>query len=1081
MLFPVSEGQTIVRAAFDGHFAEAVVTVNSRYAFNLELQSTRMFPGQILDVPFQVRPVDTNIFWVSSCEFSGTPVVMYEVIGIDNILRITALGEGTSTITGAAHGRTARLNIRVAYDFRLRMDRDINFTPTAYHNENPTEIRYRVYPPNTRIFPYFGNMDERLRNQITIEITDPVRNVETGEGEGSIWISSRNELDREVIVWKQLRAGGIQTRPEDLTGEEVATQLLVVFSPRENPVPFFLRTHGVWSNRNRQNDNTGRFAINRSPFSSETPGRIMPFNAESIERVSQNNVAAREFNLVIGDGENHYILFDRLYHNSLFQLQEVGNLPYQLAGLIEFEVVDIDFQGTLQQALRISGGRDHIIYDRVAFNRRLEVVATSTQVDDPNWNYPDFEERPLWSQTVNFNYQDGYNSELRNLWVDQSHPIRHGQDPWTIFTDAERTLLINYQLANAGNFQSRASVVSLEVLGTMNPQHIWASRLPPITHTFGNSNDGSGELRTLGIAMNGQFLSQAYGYTLVTINNPDFASVFSGVQWITDIHTTGLPSGQQFTTRAISAFVLVPRLYTIPVYLYHLDVRNQFISDDDEDSFVELRDLVEEIFEHPEHIAHANPIFSLHPSNLQRILSQLNQIPPNFVASLERETYIIEVYSPLPPGGLQTYESVWHVFGAAEGRAAWSGSFGIVTGPNAIGYQSIRPCGNSGGGVGSLYFEYFGLRRSRPTTNRVEIVVTDYEYRDIGDGESGSNWVRIPIAWERRNEREIVSNTFVNEIHFWGRRIGGHNPFDGLVGNHVSLNIFGNRRYLTQQMMGRHRGGIVNAATGNGSCRRWGRSCWSRMYNSTTYVRQTYRWRDTGNTYIVPISRMTQFPFHIYRGPQQPQQPFTRTNQTEWNLNSVRDFRYADPSHYRNRFIIDYRNPRLSSLNDNPDARPGEEVNSAPMPTTNTNLLPGSRRTDRVEVSYKLFGDRQFHRYFVFNITFEQRASHHLFRGFPTGQSDGREVNPPHSGVQEFPYIHTWDDLRNVDRTSVINTLQRSTGDDRNLFRAFNNSQFIGSRRDLYFSYISDDATWEAVNNTNARDGGIWRYPLVSR
>ena len=188
-----------------------------------------------------------------------------------------------------------------------------------------------------------------------------------------------------VITWKQMPLDPAKDR--DPRMKEADTTVLAQFSdPPESPVPYFVRYDGLWSN-------TGGYM----PWVNDRGGPVSYGYFERDGAPSVNERIGPEYkvdndgnyvvDLVIGDGETHYIAFDKRYPNSHFKLTNTNpSFNYVPAGTelrakgVTMNPAVITHNGAEVAAIRISGGQDVIHYDRVMFDRELEVTLESDHV-----------------------------------------------------------------------------------------------------------------------------------------------------------------------------------------------------------------------------------------------------------------------------------------------------------------------------------------------------------------------------------------------------------------------------------------------------------------------------------------------------------------------------------------------------------------------------------------------------------------------------------------------------------------------------------------------------------------------------
>jgi hypothetical protein len=381
-LYPMNDGNTTVVALYGSSIEIINVSVISEYYFNFRTGNLYMYPGEIKDVPFDVRPANTHITWVLN-NGNDEPIVMYgEIIGSPTpenpvpmrYLHIEARHEGVQTITGMANGKIAMLTIIVQEDYSFKMDKWFKANNESFgivkHNlpspgsDGKVTIGYTVYPPNTYIKP--KNVIDGL--VVEIKAPNPVTGVGVIEFIGSREIGQYLQFQQ----YKALRSNGFGVDTE--TPVPGNTQSVFIYyrytKDKILPIPYFVRGDGVYSNA----------ANVTNPYSN---------GARLGEKLSNNqyNGTSNNYELVLGDGEVHYILFDNIYDGAKLTLSG-GNGNYDLPNLSKYGVeatrVQFNNNGVLQDAIRLSGGEDYIEYTRTAFNKELWLDVRSGYYSDNN-------------------------------------------------------------------------------------------------------------------------------------------------------------------------------------------------------------------------------------------------------------------------------------------------------------------------------------------------------------------------------------------------------------------------------------------------------------------------------------------------------------------------------------------------------------------------------------------------------------------------------------------------------------------------------------------------------------------------
>ena len=216
----------------------------------------------------------------------------------------------------------------------------------------------------------FGGLD------VTEERQEPKQILQTDDFKtGSIKIFSRSEFENETIIIQVL----------DESGQPKATQniaLTCTYPEKDNVIiPYFLRYSGKWTNNNirTSSDFDRAEPIYNSRYEGDSEG-------EKIDIVND------EYYLTIGDGERHYILFDKEFSYSNIQKIDIitsGESNYT-GHKVKLTPAKINHLGKQTEVLIVDGGEDYIEFDRVYFDHdlKIEVGNNGTAVKDiSSYNY----------------------------------------------------------------------------------------------------------------------------------------------------------------------------------------------------------------------------------------------------------------------------------------------------------------------------------------------------------------------------------------------------------------------------------------------------------------------------------------------------------------------------------------------------------------------------------------------------------------------------------------------------------------------------------------------------------------------
>jgi hypothetical protein len=410
-LYPINNGETEVYAFYNGDFVSVKVSVVSDYYFEFRNSNEYMYPGEVRNLPFEVKPASSNVNWIYNPGPDVEPVISFtEIQGsqpggsgtVNRFLQVTAKAEGTASIVGMANGKIATVNIMVAYDYDFTLDRNIpgivtavNFDNTApkYEIKNSSgvvtesstgvvELAYMIHPANTYIRCLTNNI-----SGLTVDISDPVPTIDSRNrsvGIGTIKFTGLREMV-ENVVFQQYKArasggeevmvNGTETRPSRRT-----VRIMYYFKNVEIK-PFFVRGEGKYSNS----------GVGSGIPSTGGQYRLMK-DGTVVSGAETITGSGSTYSLTLGDGEVHYILFDKKYNNASVDIKTIsvnGSPPSRdneeitihkddslgveyKASIVNFTLDDVTYK-----ALRLSGGKDYIKYSRAAFDKELFISVQS--------------------------------------------------------------------------------------------------------------------------------------------------------------------------------------------------------------------------------------------------------------------------------------------------------------------------------------------------------------------------------------------------------------------------------------------------------------------------------------------------------------------------------------------------------------------------------------------------------------------------------------------------------------------------------------------------------------------------------
>jgi len=872
MLYPMADGTVEVTARYKGLFAVCTVKVESARAFSVQARSVRLYPGGVADIGFDVRPIDSYILWYSPNNDSNNPVFEYEELIGQKILRITGLREGSATLQGIANGQYAAINISVHYDYRVLADAYVEFSPVNSHTDKPTVIHYSVYPPNTRIE---ADIPGEILNAVTVEIMNPVYKSDQDIAEGLIYITANREVNQTDITWRQKKPDGKETE------KFAKTRISVNFEPREKITPYFVRGTGVWTNHQLINS----VAKPRSAY--------VGYNKQVLGETL--NGSEDHYDLEIGDGENHYIAFDRMYQNSFLEISVSNNSS--VTG-VTLQAVDIAHNGNMTKAIRISGGLDTIQYNRVAFKRRLFVdVKTNWGIGTGAGNISQIS--PAWHDDTTIKYQTG--------WDTRNYPL------WNEYEDYIYDIKEVYLFSTAQVNRIKAYIPSAVFTKLTSIQNIRPNEMPPgcdyasdqFEYTFIDENDYEGA--EAGLFYRLFYYRKGYYYSAGTIAT--YPQLFSNVTFVT---AHNVVNTEKVSLTPVQRTEQQPHYENKTVYVYYMkDTNNcynegganvgKFVSLDDDNTLNSYgnRDYVD------------NQLFVKY--DIKYLDNKGKEVCQYFSQIYSfKKYYTIEIVVKQSDS---EEVSTWDVFNASS-SSKWTKGWSL---PNSYYYEWGEYAESDyRGDCRALQFYYHGLKKGGAYVRDV-----------FGSGKS-----RAPYS----------NGLEVNEVNFYGSSRGSE-PF--VAGNKSDVNIFGTEgqygSFYVQQLR-------IYSWSQKYS---WSDKEYSTdIFNGLTGAQQRYYWSSTNDPVIVPISRMTKFPFFI---------------------EDISSASYG----YKDRYAENF--PNIAKRDDKGhvvDFKKGP--GSTPMPSINTAVV--SSQSGYVYVHYRLFGDTT-DKSITFHITYKTRNCHHLYDG----------------------------------------------------------------------------------------------------
>jgi hypothetical protein len=801
-LMPMNDGTVEIMARYRGFRASCKVTVKSQYYFSVQVQSLRLYPGETVDVNYDIRPSDSIITWHALGQQEKDPIVKFDNIESQKKLRITAVSEGQIQVTGIANGRMANINVYVRWNYRINADAYVEMKPVVPPDDKPGIIKYKVYPPTMRIE---ARIPSAIANDITLDILNPVEKDQGSDGEGIIYISAKREIPSTAITWILKKSNG-EVVP-DVTSQ---TLIKAYFYPKETITPYFVRNFGVWSNAK-----TGAMA---APVN----GKYIKNGVELGENLNKNE---SRYDLEVGDGEEHYIVFDKMYDNSTINWSDLD--AAQVKNLkdagVEVELVDIVHNGHMVKALRLSGGKDEIEYDRVMFNKKLYVDVESQFYKTVPGQTTKTEEIEQYYQSFSFQIPmiNGHEVQEMNLW-DSSRDFHVGNDEWYFYTEQSYNTIIMYY---PDDFTERQGLPSPHLI-VLPSELKYASRAKKYIINPAETLNG--------VQYDIPVMEYGYFYSQQVRINPLYSQLFTPYTPIQTIPPLG--NGEVYREQ-IKYQYEEPTYEYKDIYGYHDSLISSI------NGFAVFED-----FQTMEEDQYGNKAALI--QNLPSYFNENMQTGLSFQEyrfSFTKYKNTITIRTPSEPG-----ISTWNVF-HPQRKDSWNNTWSISpTVKIQSNWQQMEPSE-------AFYFEYEGLL---PTQPYVSIKKTEkYNYKQEMSG----------YSYQTREYREntYLDAPVIDKKAFFYSLYGKapqsssmEDVWSVFAGNPNNPNIFPpwqntwSAYYVLQELGSETAKNIQKKTTRNFT--------YGIVYNGTVTARQRYRWEDSPYNIIVPIERMLQFPLYVY-------------------------------------------------------------------------------------------------------------------------------------------------------------------------------------------------------------------------
>jgi hypothetical protein len=400
MLYPMNDGTTEVWAFYGDYRKHITVKVESDYYFSFKTGNEYMYPGEPRELPFEVKPPGSNIHWINPSSPDGPVVSFAEVLGsapdgegnVTRYLEVQALQEGTTSITGMANGQVGSVNIIVQYDYSLTMITPSFQERAEYHSaplnidyNGTREVEYVIYPPTGYILPDPSTVPPGL----TVEVLSPeiIKDTRTGRniGKGKIKFKASREIKKDVkfYLYKERKNGsaGNPEKAKDKENADIYKEIHAEFYFPDvylEPVPYLIRGDGRFTNQGKGS---------KKLYNGRTQGQVLGASFGGIDQYGKRLNSDSSYTLVLGDGEAHYLLLDKMIDTAEIVI-DPSTSTSSTDTTIKYlkDNYGIDFSATVEEitienvkhtAIRLSGGEDYIKYNRVMFDKELFMYVKS--------------------------------------------------------------------------------------------------------------------------------------------------------------------------------------------------------------------------------------------------------------------------------------------------------------------------------------------------------------------------------------------------------------------------------------------------------------------------------------------------------------------------------------------------------------------------------------------------------------------------------------------------------------------------------------------------------------------------------
>ena len=441
MLLPVGEGMAIVQAIYNGYVAECLVKVEAQYNIQFVVQNIKLYPGKEVNVKYNMKPSTAMVTPINM----GTNAENKQIVSVQNEtliqeLKVKAENEGQAQVTliMSPGNKRTMLNIVVKENYEFVMGKNVQVPPSEANDNFWTEHQYRVYPDDTRLTL---RPQQNIPEGFTVEIGQPIKqpslvdSPSSQDGWGKIYLKTIKEQYDFTLNFEQVKADGSSVSPPNIISLKIISRIGDPDDPEslEQIIPYI--------------------PIRKDNGEYEGSGYISSLKNNSFTKEIKNGKT--KYVLNIADGDERYILFDKKFGN-----KSIANFDKPVHSTIDaneklydklnasdigfvFERVNIEYNGTLQPAIRVSGGHDVTNYNRIAFNKRPLVESTADNVSGGSTKTVTTQVQQ-WISQINLNEFNGYSNTIENLnlWYLTDKWIK-SYDPYYLYNETDINHMIN--------------------------------------------------------------------------------------------------------------------------------------------------------------------------------------------------------------------------------------------------------------------------------------------------------------------------------------------------------------------------------------------------------------------------------------------------------------------------------------------------------------------------------------------------------------------------------------------------------------------------------------------------------------